>query len=209
MENKLDKKYKIILGVSILLYIGILIWIIIFKSGPYVGFFKSKDPYVINPYKYRYFTSSLYTRFLRGFELQPVEKWNAYFFGDLFLNIFLFMPYGVLFSLAFSKRPILKATIIGIITSLIFENLQLFLNIGTFDFQDICTNSIGSFFGAYFPFILYRICKNTSRDKINHFILISALILCLGVTCFSIYRYVAYYPEIKFRFDFYLSHAFN
>jgi len=74
---------------------------------------------------------------------------------DIVLNIFLFIPYGFLFSNAFRKRKYL-AMITGLMFSVAIEMCQLFFQLGWAEIDDIVNNSLGAIIGYKLYVIIER-----------------------------------------------------
>ena len=70
---------------------------------------------------------------------------NSFF--ELFWNIVLFAPFGLLGSIVFQKRNKLPVLGSGILFSIIIELSQLFTHRGLFDFDDIIHNTVGTLIG--------------------------------------------------------------
>ena len=67
--------------------------------------------------------------------------------------------------MSFSRNS--KQTIIRVLLfSLVAEIIQLMLNLGTFDIDDIILNTIGGFIGAVGMMLLTRLIKNPDRVKL-------------------------------------------
>lgn len=128
-----------------------------------VCFFSKRDINVI-PFKTIYHYITLLS--VDDLKLRIQAKIN--FLG----NIGLFLPLGVF--LSFSRNS--KQTIIRVLLfSLVAEIIQLMLNLGTFDIDDIILNTIGGFIGAVGMMLLTRLIKNSDRVKL--IVLITALLM--------------------------------
>lgn len=66
---------------------------------------------------------------------------------EIFWNIVLFIPIGILVTLLFSKRRAFIALILSIFMSCSIELIQLVLHRGLFEFDDIIHNTLGAFIG--------------------------------------------------------------
>ena len=70
-------------------------------------------------------------------------------------NVLLFVPYGILFPWAFRRyRSLFSSLLLGIVTSLFIECLQLITARGYFQVDDILTNALGAVLG-YFIFKVF------------------------------------------------------
>lgn len=89
----------------------------------------------------------------KGIDLELFSTWginernNAY----VIENILLFVPYGFFSAWVIPRaRKLLACTLIGAITSLGIEFLQLITERGFFQIDDVLTNTLGAFIGALF-----------------------------------------------------------
>ena len=82
----------------------------------------------------------------------PFTFWGDFYPGwqiNVFGNIFLFVPVGILFPLAFENiDSVKKAICVGIAFTCTIEFLQLFLSDRCTDVDDIMLNSLGAAMGA-------------------------------------------------------------
>lgn len=69
--------------------------------------------------------------------------------SQIYLNILLFVPFGLLTYAALTgKRKGALTAILGIVLSISIELLQLYFHRGTFELDDILNNTIGTIIGA-------------------------------------------------------------
>lgn len=88
---------------------------------------------------------------VKGPDLELFSTWGINNRNNAFVieNILLFIPYGFLFCWNFPRaRGILKSTLLGAVTSLGIETMQLLTGRGFFQIDDIVTNTLGAFIGA-------------------------------------------------------------
>lgn len=84
--------------------------------------------------------------------------WNFYAFANLFGNILIFIPYGLLFPQVFRCTLHLTLTLLsGILLSVVYETIQYFTRWGVCDVDDVFLNGLGVFIGLLI-FILLRAC---------------------------------------------------
>lgn len=116
----------------------------------------------------------------RTFDLLVVPR---IFFMNLFGNIVLFMPLGILISLLKEgKNNFLKAVFFGFIISLTIECSQLFIDYRIFDVDDLIFNTIGYIMG-YFIYLLYRMVRlKEVKDDIANIKVLLAIIKPLATT---------------------------
>lgn len=124
--------------------------------------------------------------FTLNFSLNGISNFNIVpFIGSsivpVLLNWFLFVPYGFLMPFVFSssKWNGRKVVVIGGVTSLIIEMLQLFG--GRYaEIDDVVLNTLGTFSG----YILFIFVHNLRKDRKKA--VISVLVLCCALTiCFT------------------------
>lgn len=155
LSNKKEKICNFILGITFIVYLFILfVSLFLKKDYSWSVFFSKRDINVI-PFKTIYHYITLLS--VDDLKLRIQAKIN--FLG----NIGLFLPLGVF--LSFSRNS--KQTIIRVLLfSLVAEIIQLMLNLGTFDIDDIILNTIGGFIGAVGMMLLTRLIKNSDRVKL-------------------------------------------
>ncbi len=75
---------------------------------------------------------------------------DAYFkvaMKNLGMGILLFIPLGYFLPALTKHRQFKNVIVVGLLTSISFETLQLLLSLGVFDIDDIILNGIGVLFG--------------------------------------------------------------
>ncbi|WP_081676171.1 VanZ family protein [Butyrivibrio sp. AC2005] len=92
--------------------------------------------------------------------------WKVIFNG---LNIILFVPWGFVVCSFFKNRGflfrILASTVIGSVTSLFLECIQLLTGTGRFEVNDLITNTVGTFIGAVILAVGLSIMNIRGRRK--------------------------------------------
>lgn len=88
--------------------------------------------------------------------LQPQYRWEIY------MNIFLFVPYGVLVNVALGKNAF-KTIIYAFLLSVSIEFIQYEFKLGMCEFDDVFHNTIGALIGYHYWKMLdrlsFRDCK--------------------------------------------------
>ncbi|MEK4815170.1 VanZ family protein [Bacillus sp. FSL L8-0287] len=80
-------------------------------------------------------------------------------------NILLFIPFGILIPMKFKKtNKGLKIVLLGLLSSLTIECIQLGLTFRSFDIDDILLNS----FGVYIGFLIYKWITLIFMNKQSH-----------------------------------------
>ena len=138
MKNK-NNLLNWLVKISFVLYFFLLTWIIVFK--------------------FRLDITTL--RYLRSINLIPFKENEL---KEIFINIFLFIPYGMYLGELTEKKSLTVGMII--LTSFIFELLQYILHIGISDITDIMMNTLGGIIGILFISILKH--KISNNKVFNH-----------------------------------------
>ena len=151
-----DKKFKRIVKAGVMLY-GIIIFILLFCREPFDIGYSYWDHVKMNINIIPFHTVAKLCR-------QLLNRTNPYLLKytlvNLFGNIALFIPYGVLIPILFNKMR--KKRLYLIYTSimvLILEIVQLFSLRGSFDIDDFLLN----IFGAMIGYLLFKIIWRVSR----------------------------------------------
>ena len=136
---------KVSIIISFSLYMLLLIWIIVFK--------------------FRVDISSL--KYIRSINLVPFKS-NGYVNGmrETFINIVLFIPFGMYLKYLFRNRKFLNLWII-ILTSFCFEVFQYILHIGVSDITDIIMNTLGGFVGIILVYFTFLVSKKKNIEYLN------------------------------------------
>jgi glycopeptide antibiotics resistance protein len=167
LNFKLNKYVKI----TIILYILVLVWVILFKFG---------DSFALT-INYRNLTTlTTKERFL--YDIVPFEF--TYPIKDqkieVFLNSIIFAPFGVLLCMKDNKVRILKHLLFCFGLSLIFEITQFFTLLGGLATDDLIMNTVGYFIGlVFYIFIFKKLSVNTNMIviKVSNLILIITLVI--------------------------------
>lgn len=96
---------------------------------------------------------------------------NSFHQMQFFLNIILFIPFGILVPLNLKDFKFSHIIFIGFICSLGIEIFQLFtsalyLNVRSFDVDDIITNTLGTLVGYVILILLRKIYLKTKKKQI-------------------------------------------
>ena len=97
-------------------------------------------------------------------------RFDAYYVRwQVYMNIFLFIPFGFIISLSF-KKSLLQTFIIGCCLSITIEALQYIFSIGLCEFDDIFHNTLGCIIGYLYCIGLNHIYmkrENLIKTKCN------------------------------------------
>ena len=83
---------------------------------------------------------------------------------DMILNVFIFIPFGVLIPLLKGREAPILTTALALLSTLLIECLQLFLCFGLFTYSDLILNTAGAVLGI----IIYsKFVKRMKEEHIN------------------------------------------
>ena len=141
------KTIKIKISLLLLLIYGLfLIKVIVFK---YISNWTTFSEHISQ------LDSQLISRSMQRANFVPLKTIIQYLMSDLSRgiiinnlvgNLVLFIPYGMLIGILIDKF-VWKAMVVGLLTSLGFELIQLTFVLGSFDIDDIILNTIGALIG--------------------------------------------------------------
>lgn len=118
------------------------------------------------------------------------DAWNIFSLqnGQLILNIFMFVPLGILLPL-FHKRFLSHIWTIGVgfAFTLFIEGIQLTLKIGVFDLDDIFNNVLGTIIGYSLFMTMYTLIKKQRNKKIVVYLL--PILVVVGTFSGAIIKY--------------------
>lgn len=176
MLLKKEKSLKIISIILFTLYIGLLIWIVMFKCNLINSIHLSYDYLKDMTIKERF---TVFNIPFKNYFPESIDAPKYLFNSDDLLNIIIFIPIG-LYIAYFSKRfKFIKVFIITSLISLFFELFQLFSLIGSFAVQDFITNITGGLIG----YIVYKLIfiKGLQPKKILILNILSILLIILFI----------------------------
>lgn len=130
----------------LLVYLIVLCWILILKLGVRFSYMENR---LVNLVPFRQlFTSN-----------------GKADFGELVMNVVIFVPLGVYTGVLFQKRVFIKHLSFFFLVSLIIEGLQYVLRIGSFDITDTITNTLGGIIGLMLYKAIETLSGNGSRAQ--------------------------------------------
>lgn len=143
-KNKLDK-CRAIAVVVLVTYITIVL------------FFTVLGRRTLDYYRFGPGIASYYTDLLSGNTAIDII--------ELMINIFIFVPIGMISGILFRKFKIFWAVAVGLCTSLAIEFLQLILRSGFVSLTDVIHNTIGSLIGGLLTVIVILIANNINKSS--------------------------------------------
>lgn len=127
-------------------YLVLLTWVVLWKLElPYLG------PEGLGPLKAVPFLATKY------FDANGVS--------EIIINVLLFLPLGVFVGALARRTRAFKLVAVFAATSLLYETLQLVLNIGLFDVTDLIVNTAGASLGLAVVRIAYRRSASAPRVR--------------------------------------------
>ena len=142
MKDKLSMKKGFLLVSVFVIYIAFVLYITIFSREP------DKRVAILAPF----------------WELRKLlsTKRKVHWFLQIFLNVMLFVPLGVLCpALCRLFRSFVVMTLTALLCSVVIETVQYLTARGLAEFDDVMHNTIGSMIG----FITFNILRNKLCDK--------------------------------------------
>jgi glycopeptide antibiotics resistance protein len=131
-------------------YAAALVWIIVFKFGIEITYTEQRDEFNLIPYQ------------------RPLVLNGKVSYGEILLNVLIFIPFGLYLATLFEKWGFSKALALFILSSFILEATQYILGIGAFDVTDIINNSLGGIIGWTIYKGTVSVFKN--REKIRKYV---------------------------------------
>lgn len=147
-----------------------------------ISVFKKKDTYILTAelfYIFLLFQSTVFDRVLIRQHHNPFSDifggWTiteTLYFYDLspLWNIVIFIPVSFMIKLFFdtktkdvkSAKLCVLSVLYSFVISLLIENFQIVLSVGTFQLSDLLYNSLGGLLG----FVIYIVCQKTKNPRI-------------------------------------------
>jgi glycopeptide antibiotics resistance protein len=84
---------------------------------------------------------------------------------SMMLNVFIFMPFGILVPLLRGKTAPITTTVLAIFSTLTIESLQLILAIGYFTYSDLILNTLGAVLGIIIYSVFVKRMKEEQKKK--------------------------------------------
>ncbi len=142
---------------GILLYTLVFAWLAFFSRSAMTNYVVHVDPFrdQIDAFSTDHGFSDVFRRiFSEGFAsaFRNVRLVRPEDLIQFYLNIVVFVPFGYLLPYAFRwfrERVRLRPALVCFLLSFIVENLQLITRRGLYDLDDIISNTIGGFVGAF------------------------------------------------------------
>ena len=155
-DHYLAIRQRLLTG-GILLYALVFAWLAFFSRSAMTNYVVHVDPFrdQIDAFSTDHGFSDVFRRiFTEGFAsaFQNVRLVRPEDLIQFYLNIVVFVPFGYLLPYAFRwfrERVRLRPALVCFLLSFVTENLQLITRRGLYDLDDIISNTIGGFAGAF------------------------------------------------------------
>lgn len=160
------------------IYILLLIWIVLFKCNIYLsitnGYFefktltlKERFDYYLIPF-IDYFNNDSTQTFIK--------------FKDGILNVFVFIPLGLYLSFFIKNNKFIKVIIYTFLISLLFEIIQLFSLLGSFQTEDLILNLVAGLLG----YIIYKIIYKEKNIKVLNILSLICIIILTPILIYGV-----------------------
>lgn len=178
MNNKEIKILNILSIILFCIYILLLIWIVLFKCNIYLsitnGYFefktltlKERFDYYLIPF-IDYFNNDSTQTFIK--------------FKDGILNVFVFIPLGLYLSFFIKNNKFIKVIIYTFLISLLFEIIQLFSLLGSFQTEDLILNLVAGLLG----YIIYKIIYKEKNIKVLNILSLICIIILTPILIYGV-----------------------
>ncbi len=138
---------RVFLSATLINFLIIVCWIIIFKVN------RLWVPEIKEFSRALSIKQRIGKNIIPGYSVLNSLRNNGFSFSsDHFLNVLVFLPYGILLPFFFKKKKYFYTILTIIGSTLFFELFQLFTYIGYFDTSDFITNILGGCLGI----LLYK-----------------------------------------------------
>lgn len=178
MEKKKIKRLNILSIILFCIYILLLIWIVLLKCNIYLS--------ITNGY-FEFKTLTLKERF--DYYLIPfIDYFNNDFtqtfikFKDGILNVFVFIPLGLYLSFFIKKNKFIKVIFYTFLISLLFEIIQLFSLLGSFQTEDLILNMFSGLLG----YIIYKIIYKEKNIKVLNILSLICIIILTPILIYGV-----------------------
>ena len=178
MNNKEIKRLNILSIILFCIYILLLIWIVLLKCNIYLsitnGYFefktltlKERFDYYLIPF-IDYFNNDSTQTFIK--------------FKDGILNVFVFIPLGLYLSFFIKKNKFINVIIYSFLISLLFEIIQLFSLLGSFQTEDLILNTFSGLLG----YIIYKIIYKEKNIKVLNILSLICIIILTPILIYGV-----------------------
>lgn len=195
MNIKSEKTLNLLSKIIFIIYIGLIIWIIMFKCNLIDSM---NDAYIFLKDMSIKERILVFSTPFKNYFMESVNSPKYVFNEDDLLNVIIFIPMGLYLSYFIKNKKFLKALLITFGVSLFFELFQLFTVIGSFTIQDLMTNVIGGIIGYLVYKLIFIKKESKQRTTILNVISIIGIIVFVPILLYGIINTIKH-------FDFYID----
>lgn len=138
---------KALSRVLLTLYLLTLLWLTLFKLSYDI-------PSILANYQ------------TRSVNLVPFVTFGQTGLSETVSNIIIFIPFGLLLSLNFTRVALWRLLITVFVFSVVVETLQFIFAIGTTDVTDVITNTLGGLVGLVVYRLVNKVVKAETLDRV-------------------------------------------
>ena len=178
MNNKEIKRLNILSIILFCIYILLLIWIVLFKCNIYLsitnGYFEFKTLTLKERFDYYLIP---FIDYINNDSTQTFIKLK-----DGILNVFVFIPLGLYLSFFIKKNKFIKVIFYTFLISLLFEIIQLFSLLGSFQTEDLILNIFSGLLG----YIIYKIIYKEKNIKVLNILSLICIIILTPILIYGV-----------------------
>ena len=178
MNNKEIKRLNILSIILFCIYILLLIWIVLFKCNIYLsitnGYFEFKTLTLKERFDYYLIP---FIDYINNDSTQTFIKLK-----DGILNVFVFIPLGLYLSFFIKKNKFIKVIFYTFLISLLFEIIQLFSLLGSFQTEDLILNTFSGLLG----YIIYKIIYKEKNIKVLNILSLICIIILTPILIYGV-----------------------
>lgn len=195
MNIKSEKTLNLLSKIIFIIYIGLIIWIVMFKCNLIDSM---NDTYIFLKDMSIKERILVFSTPFKNYFMESINSPKYVFTEDDFLNVIIFIPMGIYLSYSIKNKKFLKALLITFGVSLFFELFQLFTVIGAFTIHDLITNVTGGIIGYLVYKLIFIKKESKQRTTILNVISIIGIIVFVPILLYAIINTIKH-------FDFYID----
>ena len=178
MNNKKIKRLNILSIIIFCIYILLLIWIVLLKCNIYLsitnGYFEFKTLTLKERFDYYLIP---FIDYINNDSTQTFIK-----FKDGILNVIVFIPLGLYLSFFIKNNKFIKVIFYTFLISLLFEIIQLFSLLGSFQTEDLILNTFSGLLG----YIIYKIIYKEKNIKVLNILSLICIIILTPILIYGV-----------------------
>lgn len=178
MNNKEIKRLNILSIILFCIYILLLIWIVLLKCNIYLsitnGYFEFKTLTLKERFDYYLIP---FIDYINNDSTQTFIK-----FKDGILNVIVFIPLGLYLSFFIKNNKFIKVIFYTFLISLLFEIIQLFSLLGSFQTEDLILNTFSGLLG----YIIYKIIYKEKNIKVLNILSLICIIILTPILIYGV-----------------------